>query len=143
VKTYTGEPNYIRGVTLGPTRRRGWVRPGLTVHLAKYDRMAPIGDVGCYHVLGDDGRTLCGRDTRRPCWRDAGWGDSETICCKLCARIIWPRWLRDGRCDGVEQRRLHTIATVDNWPAALDDAGRRAPMVFLDATIGRRRTHFD
>jgi hypothetical protein len=132
------EPFYIRGLTLGPVRRRGWVRPGLTVHLAKYDRMAAIGDVGCYHVLRDDGHTLCGRDTRRPHWRDAGWGDSEMICCKLCARILWPRWRRDGACDGVEQGRAHTITASDNWPAALDDAGLKAPIAFLNATSESR-----
>ncbi|MGD9895018.1 MAG: hypothetical protein AB7R89_05560 [Dehalococcoidia bacterium] len=128
------EIHYIRGVTIGPVRRRGWVRPGLTVHLAKYDRMAAIGDVGCYHVLCANEHTLCGRNTRRSHWRDAGWGDSEVICCKLCARILWPRWLRDGACDGVDQLAVHTLAEDDNWPAALDETARRAPLAFLSST---------
>jgi hypothetical protein len=128
------EPYYIRGLSIGPTRRRGWVRPGLTVHLAKYDRITGIGDVGCYHVLRADGLTLCGRKTDRPNWRDAGWGDSEVVCCKLCARILWSRWLRDGDCAGVQQGRTHTIADAHNWPDALDEAGRRAPMAFLGKT---------
>jgi len=110
---------YIRGATLGSTRRRGWVRPGLTVHLAKYDRHAAIGDVGCYHVLRDDGRTLCGRDAGRPAWRDAGWGDSAIICCKLCAGLLWRRWLRDGVCDGAAPEHMHTVAPADNWPARI------------------------
>ncbi|MGH2587399.1 MAG: hypothetical protein ACRDJE_20990 [Dehalococcoidia bacterium] len=121
------EPDVILGRTLGPVRRRGWVRPGLTVHLAKYDRVARIGDVGCYHVLRADGRTLCGRDIARPHWRDAGWGDSEVICCKHCADRVWRRWRHAGAGDGVEQGRAHTIAQADNWPAALDEAGRMAP----------------
>ena len=119
-------PCYVRGLTIGPVRRRGWVRPGLTVHLVKYDRMAAIGDVGCYHVLRANGLTLCGRETRRANWRDAGWGDSEVICCKLCARILWPRWLREGACEGVDPDAMHTLAAEDNWPAMLDENGRRA-----------------
>ena len=106
----------ILGRRLGPERRRGWVRPGLTVHLAKYDRKSRGLDVGCYHVLRADGFTLCGRDTRRPHWRDAGWGDSEVICCKLCGEWLWRRWQHDGACDGVEQGRRYTLADADNWP---------------------------
>jgi hypothetical protein len=121
------ERYYIRGRDLGPVRRRGWVRPGLTVHLAKHDRMSAIGDTGCYHVLRRDGRTLCGRDTSRPGWRDAGWGDSEVICCKLCARIVWPRWQRDGACDGVDVEATHTLAAGDNWVESLSAEARRAP----------------
>ena len=108
-------PYTILGRILGPARRRGWVRPGLTVHLAKYDRMTRAGDVGCYHVLRSDGVTLCGRDTRRAGWRDAGWADSEVICCKLCGEWVWRRWLRDGACDGVSPRREHTVSEADNW----------------------------
>jgi hypothetical protein len=127
----SAEPSYVRGRTIGPARRRGWVRPGLTVQLAKHDRTAAIGDVGCYHVLRPDGLTLCGRNTYRPRWRDAGWGDSEVICCKLCARILWPRWLRDGACDGVDQAAPHTLSPADNWPAALDESGREAHKPFF------------
>ena len=125
MKAHAGEPYYIRGLTLGPVRRRGWVRPGLTVHLAKYDRMAAIGETTA---------ALSHSIKNRPHWRDAGWGDSDVICCKLCARILWPRWLHDGACDGVEQGRAHTITAGDNWPTVLDDAGRRAPMAFLNET---------
>jgi hypothetical protein len=127
-------PYLILGRTIGPVRRRGWVRPGLTVHLAKYDRMARIGDVGCYHVLRLDGHTLCGRDVARPYWRDAGWGDSEVLCCKTCAKWMWSRWLRDSACEGVEQGRAHTIAEIDNWPGALNEAGRKAPLAHLAPT---------
>jgi hypothetical protein len=130
-------PHAILGRVLGPVRRRGWVRSGLTVHLAKYDRATGIGDVGCYHVLRGDGRTLCGRATDRPHWRDAGWADSEVICCKHCADHVWRRWRRDGACDGVDQDQGHTVADSDNWPAHLDDAGRRAPSAFLDSQRGR------
>jgi hypothetical protein len=117
------------------------VRPGLTVHLAKYDRMAAIGDVGCYHVLRADGFTLCGRNTHRPNWRDAGWGDSEVICCKLCARILWPRWLRDGACAGVDPNAPHTLTEDDNWPVRAPSpgpaprvSGGRGPIAALPAT---------
>jgi hypothetical protein len=130
-------PHAILGRVLGPERRRGWVRPGLTVHLAKYDRTTSVGDVGCYHVLRGDGRTLCGRATDRPHWRDAGWADSEVICCKHCADHVWRRWRRDGACDGVDQSRAHTVADIDNWPAQLDAAGRRAPGEFLTTWPGR------
>jgi hypothetical protein len=126
-------PHAILGRILGAVRRHGWVRPGLTVHLAKYDRTTAIGDVGCYHVLRADGRTLCGRSTDRPSWRDAGWADSEVICCKHCADHVWRRWRQDGACDGVDQLQPHTITDADNWPAHLDEAGRRAPAAYLRA----------
>jgi hypothetical protein len=98
-------PYTIRGSTLGPSRPRGWVRPGLTVHPATYDPTLPGVDVGCYHVVRADGATLCGRDTRRPNWRDGGWADSELICCKTCGDRVWRRWHRNGFCDGVDQSR--------------------------------------
>ena len=94
MREMSGQPapvDYITGRALGSVRRLGWVRPGLTVHLAKYDRISRGIDVGCYHVLRDDGVTLCGHRIDRPRWRDAGWADSETICCKTCARSVWRR----------------------------------------------------
>ena len=122
-------PYTILGRILGPPRRRGWVRPGLTVHLAKYDRMTRAGDVGCYHVLRADGVTLCGRDTHNAGWRDAGWADSEVICCKLCGEWVWRRWVRDGVCDGVAPGRAHSVTAQDDWPSRLNEAGRQ---VFSD-----------
>jgi hypothetical protein len=114
----------ILGRTLGAIRPRGWVRPGLTVHLAKYDRRLRGEDVGCYHVLRDDGVTLCGHAVDRPNWRDAGWADSEIICCKHCGDRVWRRWLRDGACEGVNQTRPHTLDPADDWVSRLTPEGR-------------------
>lgn len=124
-------PHAILGREIGPARRRGWTRPGLTVHLAKYDRTAPIGDVGCYHVLRGDGKTLCGRLPEGPGWRDAGWADSEVVCCRHCAVSVWRRWTH-GEAEGiVAQEQAYTVSAHDNWPAQLGEEGRRAVETYL------------
>lgn len=120
------ERSIIRGRDMGAVRPRGWVRPGLTVQLAKYDRRTGGVDTGCYHVLRGDGYTLCGSRVDRPHWRDAGWADSERICCKNCGKWLWTRWCRGAAGDLVSPGRSCTILPEDDWVARLAPAAYEA-----------------
>lgn len=122
----------VRGLALGAVRPRGWVRPGLVVHLAKYDHLTRGQDTGCFHVYRADGATLCGRRPSGPPWRDAGWGDSELVCCKLCGKHLWRDPAR-AAARPTDPAVFKEVNESDNWVRRLDDAARRAPAAYVAA----------